>query len=262
MSQFKLPFTSRQNRTVYKLLAILAVSAIGLTFACEDIEDPDSALMDDDRGTRGSRSYNTIKECEEVMHKGDGWKSLCDKHGGWGNPNDPASGMTCKSIDCERNPDHDVSVYFWTGGCYCKDGYRGPDPDADLDPLPPGCKEAMSGKDTFCQKDEDCRGTGTRTVKGYSCRDVDKGFGPLVCSGLFSDRDWKQMRADCCFDPDEKEEPTCTPLHETCKSNDDCCTGLECKVRTIGQAPICSAKGKPKRTRISDDHGGAGGRVR
>lgn len=162
----------------------------------EDLEEEDLGL---DPEARSTASYNTIEECEALYHKGDGWKSLCDKHGGWGNPNAPASGMTCKKVDCERNAEHDVSVYFFNPGCYCKDGYKGPDPDEGLEPLPPGCKDAMAGKITFCQKNETCRGTGTRTVNGYSCRDVNQGFGPLVCSGMFSDKQWKQMRADCCY---------------------------------------------------------------
>jgi hypothetical protein len=183
-------------KTVVRI-SFLAVS-LGM-LGCEtgeDLEGEESGLNPEARSTG---IYNTIEECEAQYHKGDGWKSLCDKHGGWGNPNAPASGRTCKKVDCERNVEHDVSAYFFPPGCYCKDGYKGPDPDEGLEPLPPGCKDAMAGKITFCQKSEICRGTGTRTVNGYSCRDVNQGFGPLVCSGMFSDKQWKQMRLDCCY---------------------------------------------------------------
>lgn len=61
-------------------------------------------------------------------------------------------------------------------------------------------------------------------------------------------------------DPEEEPGSACTPLHEQCKTNDDCCTGLECKVRAVGEPPICSAKPKTTKTRIDDDHGGAAGR--
>ena len=205
MSQSKSMFILTQKGSCRALFAFLAVGILSLTMSCDgdDIEDPDSWTTDSSRETNVGGDYNTIAECEAIYHKGDGWKSLCDRHGGWGNPNAPASGMTCKRIDCERNAEHDVSPYFWPAGCYCKDGYRGPDPDEGLDPLPPGCKDAMAGRDTFCQKHEECRGAGTRTLKNYSCRDVNRGFGPLVCSGMFSDNDWKKMRAVCCFDPND-----------------------------------------------------------
>lgn len=244
------------------LLAILAFIVLGLTVACEEdaFDELDDSLADSGIEPLASTSYNTIEECKARLHPGEPWKSLCDRHGGWGNPNAAAAGRTCKRIDCERNAEHDVSVYFWTNGCYCKDGYRGPDPDEGLEPLPPGCEDAKRGKITFCQKNETCRGTGTRTLKNYSCRDVNKGFAALVCSGMFSDNDWKKMRADCCFDPNDDAVSVCTPLHQTCKTTNDCCKGLECKVRVFGQPPICSATSKPTRTRITDGHGGAGGR--
>lgn len=216
MPQHKLLFISPLWATFKKangrkLLAVVAFSAMGLSLACEVdmLEDQDfsgeSSAGEPMAAT--NRSYNTIEECEDIFHPGDGWRSLCDRHGGWGNPDMRTSnGRSCKQIDCERNAEHDVSPYFWPAGCKCKDGYTGPDPDAGLDPLPPGCKDAMAGKDTFCQKNETCRGAGTRTLKGYSCKDVNKGFGPLVCSEMFSDNDWKKMRADCCFDPDDDED--------------------------------------------------------
>lgn len=220
MLQNKALYISPQKTgTVRKLFAILTFCALVLAVACEDrFEDPDSLLADAGMEPMASKSYNTIQACEAIFHKGDRWKSLCDKHGGWGNPNAPAAGMTCKKIDCERNVEHDVSVYFWGGGCYCKDGYRGPDPNGGLDPLPPGCEDAKRGRITFCQKNETCRGTGTRTLKGYSCRDVNKGFVALACSGMFSNNDWKKMRADCCYsggsdacpnDPNKTEPGVC-----------------------------------------------------
>ena len=203
VSKNRLLFSSELNGNSRTLLAIVAFSALGLTVACEgdDLEDADSWLTDSVREPNASSIYNTIQECEAIFHKGDGWKSLCDRHGGWGNSNAAASkNQTCKQVDCERNAEHDVSAYFFPNGCKCKDGYTGPDPDEGLDPLPPGCEDAKRGTITCCQKNETCRGTGTRTVKGFSCRDVNKSFAALVCSGMFSNSDWKKMRADCCFD--------------------------------------------------------------
>jgi hypothetical protein len=185
--------------TVVRISSLAVCLGLIAMLGCETGE----VLEGEDSGTdleeRNWGTYNTVEECRAIFHKGDGWISYCDGHGGWANPNAAAAGMTCKKVDCERNASHDTSVHFFHAGCYCKDGYRGPDPNKGLDPLPPGCNDAKAGKIAFCQKSETCRGSGTRTVNGYSCADVNRGFAALVCSGMFSDKQWQQMRSDCCF---------------------------------------------------------------
>jgi hypothetical protein len=187
-------------KTVIRISSLAVWLGVLAMLGCETGEDLEGADSGVELEERGTSSYNTIAECSAIFHKGDGWISLCAGHNGWGNPNKTLSnGRTCKQVDCERNAEHNLSAYFFSPGCYCADGYKGPNPDAGLDPLPPGCTDAKAGKVTFCQKSETCRGTGTRTVNGYSCEDVRKGFAPLVCSGLFSADQWKTMRKDCCY---------------------------------------------------------------
>ena len=60
--------------------------------------------------------------------------------------------------------------------------------------------------------------------------------------------------------------PTCLTVHQECESSENqCCTGLECRTRVIGIPKVCSAArtsaGRDKH-RISSGRGGAAGRQR
>lgn len=51
--------------------------------------------------------------------------------------------------------------------------------------------------------------------------------------------------------------PTCGGMYDTCGSA-ECCSEFDCKLRVLGEDPVCSAKPRAVKTSLSEGRGGAG----
>ena len=50
-------------------------------------------------------------------------------------------------------------------------------------------------------------------------------------------------------------------LYASCETDNDCLSGLECRVRTFGAQGVCSTKASSSRSKMSEGRGGAASRM-
>eukprot|EP00539_Tryblionella_compressa_P001020 CAMPEP_0178743510 /NCGR_PEP_ID=MMETSP0744-20121128/6245_1 /TAXON_ID=913974 /ORGANISM="Nitzschia punctata, Strain CCMP561" /LENGTH=212 /DNA_ID=CAMNT_0020396521 /DNA_START=341 /DNA_END=979 /DNA_ORIENTATION=- len=62
--------------------------------------------------------------------------------------------------------------------------------------------------------------------------------------------------------PPKPQQPQCRQPAEVCRSHSDCCTGLQCKSKTLQGPSYCTSARTRPRTSIADNVGGAAGRAR